>query len=257
MGNRYSTPQINEYWEKWSTDKNQETKENLIVSYLPLVEYVADRVSINLPASIQKDDLVSLGHIGLIEALERFDLGRGWKFETFAIWRIKGAIIDGLRKADWVPRGVRKKSKELEEAFHTLQSSQKEPVTDEQMSEYLGISMEAYYQLLQDVQMTTFISIDDSVGEDGNAFRDVIPDEKVILPEMQLDLNESKNILIKALEKLPEKEKIVVSMYYYEDLTLTEIAKVLSVSTSRISQLHTKAILRLRGFLSRQKKQLF
>lgn len=257
MTSRYSSKKLAEYWESWNQNKSDEMKEALVLSYMPLVDYVADRVAINLPATVQKDDLKSLGYLGLLEALDRFELSRGLKFETFAMWRIKGAILDGLRKADWVPRSIRKKSKDLEEAFQKLQSNQKDPVTDEQISKYLGLSMDEYNQLLSDVQLVSFISLDETVGEEGNLFRDLIPDEKSMSPERHLDVNEAKLILIKALEKLPDKEKTVVSLYYYEELTLTEIAKIMSVSTSRISQLHTKAILRLRGFLSRQKKQLF
>lgn len=257
MTNRYSSKKLAEFWESWNQNKSDEVKEALVVSYMPLVDYVADRIAINLPSTVQKDDLKSLGYLGLLEALDRFEIARGLKFETFAMWRIKGAILDGLRKADWVPRSIRKKSKDLEEAFQKLQSNQKDPVTDEQISKYLGLSMDEYNQLLSDVQLVSFISLDEAVGEDGNLFRDLIPDEKSISPERQLDVNEAKIILIKALDKLPDKEKTVVSLYYYEELTLTEIAKIMSVSTSRISQLHTKAILRLRGFLSRQKKQLF
>ncbi|OEF98629.1 FliA/WhiG family RNA polymerase sigma factor [Desulfuribacillus alkaliarsenatis] len=257
MTNRYSTQKLAEYWENWNKNKTEEVKENLVISYMPLVDYVADRVAINLPPSVQIDDLRSLGYVGLLEALDRFDINRGLKFETFAMWRIKGAILDGLRKADWVPRSIRKKSKDLEEAFQKLQSSQQEPVTDEQIANFLGLSIGEYNQLLIDVQAVSFISIDESVGEEGNLFRELIPDERSLSPEQQLDISEAKKVLINALDKLPEKEKTVVALYYYEELTLTEIAKILSVSTSRISQLHTKAILRLRGFLSRHKKQLF
>lgn len=257
MTNRYSAAKLTEYWESWTHDRSEETREELVHAYMPLADYVADRIAITLPSSVQKDDLKSLGYIGLLEALERFDVARGLKFETFAMWRIKGAILDGLRKSDWVPRSVRKKAKDMEEAFQKLQSNQKEPVTDEQISEYLGMTIEEYGQLLNDVQMLSFISIDEPVGDEGNVFRELIPDDKTISPEEQLELNEAHSLLAKAIDRLPEKEKVVVSLYYYEELTLTEIAKILSVSTSRISQLHTKAVLRLRGFLSRQKKQLF
>ncbi len=257
MTSRYSTHKLAEYWDHWNQERNDETRENLVVSYMPLVDYVADRIAINLPATVQRDDLKSLGYIGLLEALDRFETSRGLKFETFAIWRIKGAILDGLRKADWVPRSVRKKTKDLEEAFQTLQSTQREPVTDQQLADYMGMTIDEYHQLLNEVQMTSFISIDESVGDDGNIFQELIADEKAVLPEKHLDISESNAVLIKALDRLPEKERTVISLYYYEELTLTEIARILSVSTSRISQLHTKAILRLRGFLSRQKKQLF
>jgi len=257
MNNRNSTQKLTEYWERWNIERDDNTKENLVLSYMPLVDYVADRVSINLPANVQKDDLKSLGYIGLLEALDRFEVSRGLKFETFAMWRIKGAILDGLRKSDWVPRSVRKKSKDLENAFQKLQSTQKDPVTDNQIAEHLGITLEEYNQLINEIQVISFISIDDTVGEEGNVFRDLIPDNSSISPEQQLDINEANILLANAIEKLPDKEKNVISLYYYDELTLTEIAKILSVSTSRISQLHTKAILRLRGFLSRQKKQLF
>jgi len=257
MDNRNSTQKLTEYWERWDIERDDNTKEHLVLSYMPLVDYVADRVSINLPANVQKDDLKSLGYIGLLEALDRFEVSRGLKFETFAMWRIKGAILDGLRKSDWVPRSVRKKSKDLENAFQKLQSSQKDPVTDNQIAEYLGITLEEYNQLITDIQVISFISIDDTVGEEGNAFRDLIPDNNSISPEQQLDINEANKVLANAIDRLPDKEKNVISLYYHDELTLTEIAKILSVSTSRISQLHTKAILRLRGFLSRQKKQLF
>lgn len=248
--------ELTSYWESWSKHKSLDARDNLVMAYMSLVDYVADRIAINLPPSVQKDDLKSLGYMGLLESVERFDFSRGLKFETFAMWRIKGSILDGLRKADWVPRSIRKKSKDLEIAFQTLQSSQKEEVTDEQVAEFLNISMNEYQQMVMDVQIATVISIDETVGEEGSSFRDIIPDMNNPTPEDELNASELAAVLAESINKLPDKERIVVSLYYYEELTLTEIAKIMSVSTSRISQLHSKAMLRLRGYLSRQKKEL-
>lgn len=256
MSGLYSSQKMADIWNEWQNSKSESSRESLIVAYMPLVDYVADRVAINMPSSVQKDDLRSLGYIGLMEALDRFDTYRGLKFETFAMWRIKGAILDGLRKADWVPRSVRKKAKDIEEAFQMLQSQQKEPVTDEQIAGHLNMSLAEYSQLVMDIQSANFVSIDETAGEEGSLLSELIPDKKMLNPEQSLDLDEIKNTLIKALGKLPEKERSVVAFYYYEELTLTEIAKIMSVSTSRISQLHSKALMRLRSYLAKQKYDL-
>lgn len=232
-----------------------------IEHYLPLVKRIAGRLAISLPPHVEEDDLIGYGVFGLLDALERFDPTRGVKFETYATLRIRGAIIDGLRVMDWVPHSARQKVKRVQEAFAELEYKLGRSATLAEVAEFLAISVSELEELLKKGQMLTLISIDEMAvgdgGESSGSPLDILTD-----PQAQEDFNtvekeEQKNILAAAIEKLPEKEKIVVALYYQEELTLKEIAAVLSLSESRISQLHSQAILRLRGRLSRQKKHLF
>lgn len=232
------------------------------MAYAPLVKHVANRVAIGLPSSLDVDDLISYGFFGLADALERFDPGREVKFETYASRRIRGSMIDGLRALDWVPRSVRQKAKEIEGAISELEGEYGRQPEDHEIAGRLGISLKEYHARLRDVKSVALVSLDDiwSSGEgddDGNlSLGQMVQDNNVIDPASVAADAELKRILADAIDRLPERERLIISLYYYEELTLKEIGEVLSVSESRVSQLHTRAMLRLRAALSRHKESL-
>lgn len=245
-------------WKQWKEQGWVPAKQSLIESYLPLVDYVSGRMAIGLPKSVSKEDLSSFGVMGLIDAVEKFDYSRGLQFETYASWRIRGSIIDGLRQGDWVPRSVREKAKKVEDAYQKLEQQYLRSVTDAEISNYLQISEQDFQQMLQDISITTVCSIDDPIREEDSETRlSLLVDEKAKNPEFQVNEFYLKESLAKAIERLTEKERTVVSLFYFEELSLSEIAEVMCLSPSRISQLHSKAILRLKGVLGRFKTQLF
>jgi RNA polymerase sigma factor for flagellar operon FliA len=253
-----SNPAHMDLWREWREQGQLDAKQALVEAYLPLVDYVSGRMAIGLPKTVSRDDLASYGVMGLIDATDKFDYERGLQFETYASWRIRGAIIDGLRQGDWVPRSVREKAKKVEEAYQKLEQQYLRSVTDREMSEYLQISENEFQQMLQDIAITTVCSIDEPIREEEAETRlSLLVDEKAKNPESKVGEFFLKDTLTKAIERLTEKERIVVSLFYYEDLSLSEIAEVMNLSPSRISQLHSKAILRLRGALGRMKTQLF
>jgi len=246
-----------ELWIDYKQNGSLVSKKKLIESHLKLVDYVANRIAIGLPKNLAKDDLVSYGVMGLIDAIDKFDYDRGLQFETYASWRIRGAIIDGLRQGDWVPRSVREKAKRLEDAYQKLEQQYMRSVTDKEMIDYLEIDDKEFALMLQDISITTVYSLEDPLKEDESETRlSVLVDEKAKNPESKVEEIYQKESLAKAIERLTEKERTVVSLFYYEDLTLSEIAIVMSLTPSRISQLHSKAMLRLRAALSRSKNQL-
>lgn len=252
---------LHNLWVRYKNLKDVQAREDLIVEYASLVKYVAGRLAISLPSNVQQDDLISYGIFGLIDAIEKFDLSRNIKFETYAISRIKGAIWDGLRSMDWIPYSIRQKAKELESTYARLEHDLGRAATDEEVCAAMGISKEHFSHLLAETSFTSVLSLEDlwKLDKDGaNSVRviDTIQDTNVPDPISMVMLEEQKRILTEAINKLPEREKLVIALYYYEGLTLKEIGKVLGVSESRISQMHTKAILRLRGRLSRIKKKV-
>ncbi|HEX7057962.1 MAG TPA: FliA/WhiG family RNA polymerase sigma factor [Bacilli bacterium] len=244
-------------WEKYKTEGDREAGKKLVECYLHLVELVTNRLSIGLPKNVSKEDLTSYGVIGLIDAINKFDHNRGLQFETYASWRIRGAIIDSLRKGDWVPRSVREKAKKIEEAYQKLEQTYLRSVTDEEVCAYLNISASEFNQILQEISITTICSLEDPLKEDDSETRlSVLIDESAKDPEIKVKETYLKECLAKAIDHLTEKERTVVSLFYYEELSLSEIAKVMRLSPSRISQLHSKAIVRLRGALALNKRQL-
>lgn len=252
---------LSELWVKYKEHDEQSARDELIVHYAYLTKYIAHRLAINLSSAVEIDELISYGIEGLIDALEKFDLARKIKFETYAVTRIRGAMIDGLRSMDWVPVSVRQKSKDLEKAYALVESELGHAANDEEMAEALGMSIEQFRQLLSDVSITTIVYLEDFLpgddgGEKSKRIMDLLSDDQTDDVLNKVELSETKDILADAIRKLPEKEKTVVYLYYYEGLTLKEIGEVLSLSESRISQLHTKSILRLRGRLSRRKNQM-
>ncbi|WP_274651521.1 FliA/WhiG family RNA polymerase sigma factor [Paenibacillus humicola] len=244
-------------WRKWKEDGDLEAKKRLIEHYITLVDYVSSRMAIGLPKNVSKDDLASNGVMGLIDAIEKFDYRRGLQFETYASWRIRGAIIDGLRQGDWVPRSVREKAKRIEEAYQVLEQKYLRSVTDAEMSDYLQVSLKDFQHMMQDIAVTTVCSLEDPIREEESETRlSLLIDEKAKNPDHKVHEFFLKESLVRGIERLTEKERIVISLFYYEELSLSEIAEVMGLSPSRISQLHSKAILRLRGALDKQKEQL-
>lgn len=253
------TPHLSniEKWRKWKTEKDIEAKKQLIEQYLPLVDYVKSRMAIGLPKTVSKDDLYSNGVMGLIDAIEKFDYERGLQFETYASWRIRGSIIDGLRQGDWVPRSVRDKAKRIEEAYQLLEQKYLRSVSDAEISAYLNVSENDYNVMLQEIAVTTICSLEDPIREEESETRlSLLVDEKAKNPDYKVHEFYLKESLMKGIERLTPKERTVISLFYYEELSLSEIAEVMSLSPSRISQLHSKAILRLRGALAKNKDQL-
>lgn len=255
------TEETQELWVRYKEKGDLVAREELIVKYAPLVKYMAGRLAIVLPPTVQKDDLTSYGIFGLIDAVEKFDYTRGIKFETYAIARVKGAIWDGMRAMDWVPYTVRQKAKDIEQTFVKLEMKLGRPPSDDEVSEYLHITKEQFRQVLIETSLTSMVSLDDlwkidKSSDDAIRVIDTIEDINAVDPISFVEFEEKKELLTEVINKLPEREKLVIALYYYEGLTLKEIGKVLGVSESRISQLHTKAVFRLRGRLSRMKKKI-
>jgi RNA polymerase sigma factor FliA len=229
----------------------------LVVAYSPLVKYVAGRMASGLPTHVEEADLISYGLIGLISAIERFELEREIKFETYAIPRIRGAIIDELRALDWVPRSVRAKARQIERANVKLEHKLQRPPTDEEMAAELDMEMEDFQEALIQISNSTIAALDelwtvsDSSG-DQISLLDTLQDPGAPDPAKAADATDLKDRVADAIARLPEREKLVIALYYYENLTLREIGEVLGVTESRVSQLHTKAVLRLRSHLSEE-----
>jgi RNA polymerase sigma factor for flagellar operon FliA len=227
--------------------------EKLIIQYVPLVKNIVGRIAMRLPSHVGKEDLINAGIIGLMSALEKFDETRNVLFETYAGFRIRGAILDELRSRDTLSRSDRNKKVRLEEAFEALQRDLERHPTDEEVSDYLGISLDEYYKLLNDAKGVSILSSDDLPADycETHTQSDVLAKIGENNPFSLFSRNELKETLRDAIESLPEKEGLVLSLYYYEELTLKEIGLVLELSESRISQLHSQAILRLRGSLKK------
>jgi len=242
-------------WHAFKSSGDVDARERLILQYAPLVKYVASRVATGLPASVDQADLVSYGMFGLIDALQKFEPVRGNKFETYAIPRIRGAIIDELRAMDWVPRSVRARARDIERSIAELERKLHRAPTDEEIAEKIGISVDELEESLTDISRSSIAALDElwtvsSSGGDQIALIDTIEDTEAPDPQGSLSQTEMKEAIGEAIARLPEREKLVVTLYYYEELTLREIGEVLGVTESRVSQLHTKAILRLKARLS-------
>jgi RNA polymerase sigma factor FliA len=242
-------------WQQYRKTKDQGIRDRLILTYAPLVKFVAGRLGSGLPAHVEENDLVSYGLLGLIGAIERYDPDRDVKFETYAIARIKGAIIDELRAMDWVPRSVRSRAREIERAIAELEKQLLRAPTDEEIAKKVGITEEELEESLTEISRSSIAALDElwtvsSSGGDQIALIDTIEDSDAPDPQSTLSQTEMKEAIGEAIARLPEREKLVVTLYYYEELTLREIGEVLGVTESRVSQLHTKAILRLKARLS-------
>jgi RNA polymerase sigma factor FliA len=242
-------------WLEYRRTKDQGLRDRLILTYAPLVKYVAGRIGSGLPAHVEEGDLVSYGLLGLIGAIERFDPERDIKFETYAMARIKGAIIDELRALDWVPRSVRSRAREIERAIADLEARLGRAPSDEEIAKKVGITVEELEESLTQISRSSIAALDElwsvsSEGGDQVSLLDTIEDTEGPDPQLELAQTELREALGESIARLPEREKLVITLYYYEELTLREIGEVLGVTESRVSQLHTKAILRLKAHLA-------
>lgn len=233
-------------WDSYRKKPTPELREQIIIEYAPLVKVVAGRLSIYLGKNVEFDDLVSYGVFGLIDAIDKFDLGKDVKFETYASLRIRGSILDQIRKMDWIPRTVRQKQKKIDEAIKSIEMRTGKNATDEEIAAELGVSDDELLDWQSQLKVTNVVSLNEYVEQGTEPVMDAHSNSHFIQPEDMVTQQELKQMLEEALELLTEKEKKVVLMYYYEDLTLKEISEVLSVSESRVSQLHTKAIVKMR-----------
>lgn len=233
-------------WQYYNTTKDKQAKNHLIESYMPLVKYIVNRMLIHLPPYLDYQDLISFGIFGLIQAVERYDSKRGVKFETFAYTRIRGSIIDEIKSIDWIPSSIRKKAKTLQSAYEFLQKTLGRTVTDEDVARYLNISTEELNDIYSKTGYANILSLEEMINTEFSQYENLNPEAVVVKDEV-------KDVLAKAIDRLPPQEKLVITLYYYEELTLKEISEVMNLSQARISQLHTKAILRLRGSLSRKR----
>lgn len=241
---------VDAIWQKYLKKKDIETRNQLAEHYLPLVKIVAGRIAISLPPHIDREDLISSGFFGLIDAIERFEIKRNIKFETYASVRVRGAMIDYLRSKDWIPVTMRQKLRKYEQTVCQLESTLGRSATDEELSEALGISIRELKTLVAQFNSSTIVPLEEYLQTDNIESIDSNPAETAEYLEL-------KETLARVIDRLPEKERLVVSLYYYDELTLKEISLILKLSEARISQLHTKAIFRMRGYLAKIKSSLF
>jgi RNA polymerase sigma factor for flagellar operon FliA len=232
---------------------NNSTRDKLIIEFAPLIKYIAQKIAARLPANIELDDLISSGVIGLMDAIDKYDATRDNKFKTYAEFRIRGAILDELRAQDWVPRSVREKAKQLERCYSKIEQQKGRQATDEEICAELNISQEEYHDMLNQVRSVSLLSYDDITNfskQDKRALHGYGESpSKSATPFAEVNMAHFKKMVADCINDLPEKQRLVLSLYYYEDLNLKEIGRVLDVTESRVSQLHTQAILRLKGRL--------
>ncbi|MFY1679045.1 MULTISPECIES: RNA polymerase sigma factor WhiG [unclassified Streptomyces] len=246
---------LDELWRSYKTTGDVRLREQLILHYSPLVKYVAGRVGVGLPPSVEQADFVSSGVFGLIDAIEKFDVDREIKFETYAITRIRGAIIDELRALDWIPRSVRQKARNVERAYATLESRLRRTPSEAEVAEELAMPVEDLHAVFRQLSLANVVALEDLLhaGTDGGdrlTFLDTLEDTDAADPVEVAEDRELRRFLARAITSLPDREKTVVTLYYYEGLTLAEIGNVLGVTESRVSQIHTKSVLQLRAKLA-------
>ncbi|MDR2725717.1 MAG: FliA/WhiG family RNA polymerase sigma factor [Candidatus Adiutrix sp.] len=236
---------------------SMEEKNKYVEQYAPLIKYLADRLAARLPDHINKDDLISAGVLGLIDAVDKFDPGRAILFKTYAEFRIKGAMLDELRSMDWVPRSIRKKTNQMEKLWQRLEGELGRPPTDEEAAAALNLSVPDYLKVLDEIRtinildLDAFRAVDKSGARETRDIYDILADESALDALTVITQDETRDVLAKAIEELGEKERLVVTLYYHEELTMKEIGQVMGYTESRISQLHTKSLLRLRAKLRR------
>jgi len=241
---------IDALWVSFKADGDVSDRERLILHYSPLVKYVAGRVGAGLPRSVDQNDLASYGLFGLIDAIDKFEPERGFKFETYAINRIKGAILDELRALDWVPRSVRSRSRLIETGITELEHRLQRAPTEEELAEHLEMSVEDLLNALAEIGRTGIGALDELVGADSTtSVGDMLADPGSISPETAVQVEETRQGLVEAINRLPERDRLVVTLYYYEGMTLSEIGEVLGVTESRVCQIHAKTMMSLRNRL--------
>jgi RNA polymerase sigma factor for flagellar operon FliA len=249
---------VERLWTSYKESSSREVRDQLILHYSPLVKYVAGRVAVGLPQNVEQADLVSYGIFGLIDAIEKFDPERGFKFETYAIARIKGSILDELRSIDWVPRSVRAKARAIEKAYGKLESELHRTPSDDELATELDMSDDQLQSTLNQISFIGLVALDEmlSGGERGDSMTlgDTVADTGAG-PVAAYEVEEMRHILADAINRMPEREKIVLTLYYYEGLTLAEIGQVLGVTESRVCQIHTKSVLQLRSRLAASERE--
>jgi RNA polymerase sigma factor FliA len=245
---------IADLWTRYVEDRAPELRDRLILHYAPLVKYVAGRVGSGLPAHVEQADLISYGTFGLIDAITRYEPTREVKFESYAMARIRGAIIDELRNTDWIPRSVRMKARQFERATAALEAKLQRTPTEEEIADEMDMDVEEVRKFLGQLSLVNVVALDELLVDDdaGSSPRlvDTLQDSSALDPQAMAEHGEARQLLARAVEQLPEREKVVVSLYYFEGLTLADIGRVLGVTESRICQLHTKAVLHLRTKLA-------
>ncbi|HLU30733.1 MAG TPA: FliA/WhiG family RNA polymerase sigma factor [Acidimicrobiia bacterium] len=246
------TSDINEMWAEFKASGSEKLRENLILHYSPLVKFVAGRVAAGLPRNVDQNDLASYGIFGLIDAIDKFEPERGFKFETYAINRIKGAILDELRSFDWVPRSVRAKARELERSIVELEHRLQRSPTDEELAEHMETDVESIQNDLSEISLLGIAALDQTVGsgEATTTLKDLVADPTGVSPEAMFQAEETRRLLVDSINRLPDRERLVVTLYYYEGLTLAEIGEVLGVTESRVCQIHAKTVMSLRNRLA-------
>lgn len=241
-------------WRSYREHPTAAKREQLILRYAPLVKYVAGRMAVGMPSNVDRGDLTSYGMFGLMDAIEKFDVETGYRFQTYAVQRIRGAIVDELRSMDWVPRSVRRKAREIEKAIARLQTELGRPPDDAELAAALEITTETLADHLAQISMTSVGALDAALtGTDGNAIRvvDTVADEDTLRPEQHIDELAMRELLMEAMNRITEREQQVLALYYFEGLTLSQIGEIIGVTESRVSQIHSKAILTLRSHIER------
>ena len=247
-----------ELWLLYRRNRDPKIRDAFIKQYAPLVKYVAGRVAVGMPSNVEFDDLVGYGVFGLLDAIDKFDPEKNVKFKTYAVTRIRGAIFDELRSIDWVPRSVRQKTREVEEAIGNLEARLGRTATDQEIAGALGMGEDEYVKTMMKISGTSILSIHEVwySGDENDkvSIGDSIESPSSLNPEVIAERDEIRRVIVEAINELPDNEKKILVLYYFEDLTLKEIGQVLGVTESRVSQLHTKAILRLRSRLKNSRK---
>ncbi len=253
---KYNVARLRDYTKDYfngETAMEASQREELIIKYSSLIKYLAGKLAMRLPPHISIDDLISSGTIGLIDAINKFDPGKNIQFKTYAEFRIRGAMLDELRSLDWVPRSVRRKIADIERAYGALQKELGRPAEDEEVADRLGLPLDAFYRMVDTVKGVSLLDISvvrrkNAESSDEDIF-ELIADEHQADPFTSISFSQMRNIIAGAIDDLPEKERLVISLYYYEDLTMREIGEIMGYTESRISQIHTKSVLRLRAAL--------
>lgn len=245
-------------WYKYRKLHDIETRNILIQYFAPVVKFIAGRMAMNMPPNVEFEDLVGYGTLGLIDAIDKFDVTKGIKFKTYANARIRGAILDELRASDWIPRSIRKKARDVEKVIQAIEAKLGRPATDEEIAQALDMSFDEYAELLSQISGTGMLSLDEVwyIGKDDDEITvvDQVEDTEASPPDLNMERDEAKAMLKDLIMKLPERERQVIYLYYYEELTLKEIGEVLNVTESRVSQIHTQCILRLRSKLAKERE---
>ena len=241
-------------WRSYRDEPTAAKRERLILRYAPLVKYVAGRMAVGMPPNVDRGDLTSYGMFGLMDAIEKFDVETGYRFQTYAVQRIRGAIVDELRSMDWVPRSVRRKARDIEKAIARLQTELGRPPDDAEVAAELEITVETLADHLAQISMTSVGALDAALtGTDGSTIRvvDTVADEGMVRPEEHIDDLAMRELLLEAMDRITEREQQVLALYYFEGLTLSQIGEIIGVTESRVSQIHSKAILTLRSHIER------